>query len=66
MSGSASPSGQPLGTGQNVAPIGPNWSVVTFQMTSIIPSDDAIIAIDVGGSPVTVWVDDVSVARINP
>ncbi len=25
----------------------------------------AIIAIDVGGSPVTVWVDDVSVTRLN-
>ena len=56
----------PLGSGTNVAHVGPNWIVATFEMTSIIPSDDAIIAIDVGGSPVTVWIDDVSVTRINP
>ena len=60
-----SPGGQPLGTGQHVAQISPDWAVATFQMTSIIPSDTAIIAIDVGGNPVTVWVDDVSFTRIN-
>ena len=55
----------PLGIWPERPPVGPNWIVATFEMTSIIPSDDAMIAIDVGGSPVTVWVDDVSVTRLN-
>jgi hypothetical protein len=61
----ATPSGQTLGTGSRRVTINPAWSTVTFPMTSIAPSDNAMIAIDFGGSPVTVWVDDVSVSRVN-
>lgn len=61
----ASATGGTLGTGSRRYSIGPGWSVVSFQMTSIYQSDNASIAIDVGASPETVWVDDVSVTRLN-
>ncbi len=33
-------------------------------MSSIVPTDAGIIAIDVGGSGETVWLDDVSFSRV--
>ncbi len=60
-----SPTGSILGGGSRRAGIGPGWSKVTFDTSSIYQSNNASIAIEVGASPVTVWVDDVSVERLN-
>jgi hypothetical protein len=55
-----------LGSGARLFPIGPDWTPLTFDMSSFAGSDDAIFAIDVGGDTATVWVDDASLARIPP
>ena len=60
------PTGQVLGNGSYVASIGPAWSVVTFSMQSIVQTSSAVLAIDVGGSAETVWLDDVSISRGSP
>ena len=60
----AGPTGQVLGNGSAVYAIGPEWSVLSFPMSSIVPTDAGMIAIDVGGSGETVWLDDVSFSRV--
>jgi hypothetical protein len=62
----ATPTGQTLGNGSMVLSIGPAWQVQSFDMSSIVPSTNAVVAIDMGGTGETVWLDDVSVARIPP
>jgi hypothetical protein len=57
------PGGQTLGNGTSPFVITPTWAVLTFTMTSIVPTDNGSIAIDVGGSGETVWVDDVSITQ---
>jgi hypothetical protein len=57
------PSGQTLGNGTQVFTITPTWTVLLLPMTSIVPTDNGSIAIDVGGSGETVWVDDVSITQ---
>ena len=58
--------GQLLGNGSNVVQVGTAWATYTFPMTSFAPDANASIAIDVGGNGGSVWLDDVSVARIPP
>lgn len=58
--------GQLLGNGSNVVQVGTTWAPYTFPMTSFAPDSNASIAIDVGGNGGSVWIDDVSVARIPP
>lgn len=59
------PGGQTLGNGSQLFSIGPTWSVLNLtNMSSIVPTDTGSIAIDVGGSGETVWVDDVSITRV--
>ena len=61
-----SPTGNMLGDGVRVIGIGPEWTLLSFNMTSFAGSDNAIFAIEVGGDTATVWVDDASLARIPP
>ena len=58
--------GQLLGNGSDVVQVGTAWATSTFAMTSFAPASNASIAIDVGGNGGSVWLDDVSVARIPP
>ena len=60
------PTGNLLGSGAHVFGIGPDWTSLSFDMSSFLGSDDAIFAIEVGGDTATVWVDDASLARIPP
>lgn len=60
------PTGNLLGDGVRNFTIGPNWTSLSFDMSSFGGSDGAIFAIEVGGDAATVWVDDASLARIPP
>ena len=60
------PTGNLLGNGVHLFGIGPEWTPLSFEMSSFAGSDDAIFAIEVGGDTATVWVDDASLARIPP
>jgi hypothetical protein len=60
------PSGQTLGDGSQEFQIGTSWGLYYLDMSSFLSTDNAYIAIDMGGTGETVWLDDVSVARIPP
>jgi hypothetical protein len=56
--------GQTLDT--NLFTIGPDWASLTFDVSSILGSDSAVFAIEVGQGGEPVWVDDTSIVRIPP
>jgi hypothetical protein len=58
--------GQTLGNGTNLFTIGPDWAPLTFDVSSILGSDSAVLAIEVGQGGEPVWVDDTSIVRIPP
>ena len=46
--------------------IGAPWTVESFDFSSFVGSGAAVFAVDVGRSDRSVWIDDVSLARIPP
>jgi hypothetical protein len=61
-----SESGQTLGNGTNLFTIGPDWTLLTFEFSSLLGDPAAVFAIELGGGGETVWVDDASIVRIPP
>ena len=61
-----SDSGQTLGNGTNLFTIGPDWTLLTFDFSSLLGDPAAVFAIELGGGGETVWVDDASIVRIPP
>ncbi len=59
-------SGQTLGNGTNQFAIGPAWTPLILDFSSILGTDTAVLAVEVGESGQSVWIDDVGIARIPP
>ena len=59
----ASASGETYGT--RVVTIGPAWQVVEFEFGSFVEDPSAIVAVDLGRSAVTTWVDAVQITDLS-
>jgi carbohydrate binding protein with CBM4/9 domain len=51
-----------------VAPLmaGPSWTVQTFEFTTFVGGSGRLLKIEVGQVTGSVWIDDVSIARVSP
>jgi hypothetical protein len=59
----ASVSGETYGT--RVVTIGPEWQVVEFEFGSFVEDPSAVVAVDLGRSAVTTWVDAVQITELS-
>lgn len=47
-------------------PVGPAWTVYTFEFTTFVGGSGRLFTIEVGQTGGSVWIDDVSIARVSP